>query len=420
MTSRSLRLLAAGVAATLAPSFAFAQQSGPPAATPGFDFSGVIFGSYGYRTDSAAQAQNGGKNPNQFSLDRAYLTFKMPAGDNGAIRITTDVFQNTNTAQNAYYQGWAVRIKYAYLQYTGLKNDFGTGSSLVGRIGILHTVVIDHQEGFWPRYLQQTAIEKNGFFSSADGGAAGLMTLGNKLGEIYGTITNGPGYTSYEKDRFKDLALRVSLTPFANDANMNGIVKTFTVSPWYYKGWVASSFAAGGTGQQGPGTNGAITDGLKRDRFGVFVGLKDRRLTAGGEFAQRMDESDRGGNTAASPRLVTDSTGRLLDGFVVVRPVELFDASQKSALSLLARFDHFTPNTSPTDAGASNNSAAYAGTTPAVNFMILGASYDLNQRLTFALDWQKQTGASFPAPTGTNIRSPADVSNIFLHFQANF
>ena len=136
--------------------------------------------------------------PNLFDLGRAYLTFRMPAGDNGAIRITTDIFQNTNPAQNTYYQGWVVRAKYAYLQYTGLRNELGPGSSLVGRLGLLHTVMIDYEEQYWPRYLQQTAIEKNGFFSSSDMGLAGLATLGNRWGEIYGTVTNGSGYTSYD------------------------------------------------------------------------------------------------------------------------------------------------------------------------------------------------------------------------------
>ena len=37
-------------------------------------------------------------------------------------------------------------------------------------------------EDFWPRYLQQVGLERNGFFSSADVGVAGLLTLGNKLG----------------------------------------------------------------------------------------------------------------------------------------------------------------------------------------------------------------------------------------------
>jgi hypothetical protein len=412
MTSRSVRLIAAGAALAIVPAVGFAQQTAT-VVTPALDFSGVVFGSYGYRTDSAGKAGLGGSNPNQFTVDRAYLTFKMPAGDNGQVRITTDIYQNTNSAQNAFYTGWAIRLKYAYLQYTGLKDNFGAGSSLVGRVGILHTVVIDHQEGFWPRYLNQTALERNGFFSSADGGVAGLLTLGNKMGEIYGTITNGPGYASNEKDRFKDFAGRVTLTPFANSKDMNAIVKTFTISPWAYKGWVGSSFAGGGTGQVGSGTNGAVTDGMKRDRYGVFTGVKDRRFTAGAEWAQRSDESEKGSNTTAVPRTVTDSTGRLLDGFIVARPLEWFNGSQKSGLGLVARFDHFTPNTSPT-------AAAYAGDTPSYNFWILGASYDLNQKITLALDWQKQTGTSFPTPTGTNLRATPDNSNIFLHFQATF
>ena len=415
MTSRFARLIAAGFAITIAPAVGFAQQAPatPAVVTPAFDFSGVVFGSYSYRTDSAAKAGVGGQSPNQFGLDRAYLTFRMPAGDNGAIRITTDVFQNANTAQNAYYQGWAVRVKYAYLQYTGLKNAMGAGSNLLGRIGVLHTIVIDHQEAFWPRYLQQTAVEKNGFFSSADAGVAGQLTLGDKWGEIYGTVTNGPGYASYEKDRFKDFALRLSLTPLANQTNVNAILKTFTISPWFYKGWVGSGFASGGAGQVGPGTNGAIVDGLARDRYGIFAGLKDRRLTAGAEFAQRKDESETGANTAASPRVVHDSTGRVIDGFVVARPTEWFDASRKSNFSVVARWDRFTPNTSPT-------SANYAGTTPAYDFYVLGASYDLTQRMTFTFDYQNQSPTDLPSPTGTNVRPTPQQTTLFLHFNVVF
>jgi hypothetical protein len=148
-----------------AASHGIAHQTPPPPATPGLDFLGVIFGNFNYRTDSAAKASLGGKSPNAFTLDRAYLNFRMPAGENVAIRVMTDAFQNTNNTTNGFYQGWVVRIKYAYLQYAGLENDFGAGSSLMGRIGVLHTVVIDCEEGFWPRYLQQVAVERDGFFS---------------------------------------------------------------------------------------------------------------------------------------------------------------------------------------------------------------------------------------------------------------
>jgi len=411
----------AAVLAALAimPALALAQQpqpqgssAAPTVVTPSLDLSGVVFGSYTYRTDSAGKAAFGGTNPNQFTVDRAYINFRMPAGENGSIRITTEVFQNTNAAQNSYYQGWALRLKYAYAQYTGLKETFGTGSGVTGRFGILHTVVIDHQEQFWPRYLGQTAVERNGFFSSADGGAAALVTLGNKMGEVYTTITNGPGYSSYDKDRFKDYAARLTFTPFGSQSSLNPIIRSFAISPWIYKGQVGSSFAGGGAGQIGPGTNGAITDGMKRDRYGLFAGIRDRKISAGAEWAQRIDDGETGSNTAAAPRVVRDSTGRLVDAFIVARPLEWVNSSP-SALSLIARFDRFTPNTSP-------SSANYAGTTPTINFVDLGGSWDLNQRITLALDWQKQSGTNYPAPVGTNVRAPADASSIVLHFQATF
>lgn len=435
-----LRSIAAGALVALATLPANAQTpSGPPAATPGFDFSGQIFGSYQFKTDSTSKANLGGQSPNLFSDDRVYLTFRMPAGDNGAIRVTTDIFQNTNPAQNAYYAGWVVRLKYGYLQYTGLRNEWGAGSSLVGRIGMLHTVAVDYEESLWPRYLQTTGLEKNGFFSSSDLGVAGLVTLGGKWGEIYGTVTNGGSYASYDNpgttgqpvtaNRFKDFALRATLTPFANEPTMSHFIRYLALSPWYYKGYNGSAFQSGGAGQVGPGTNGAITDGLKRDRWGVSAALKDSsscdfrnggrcRFVLAGDFAQRSDGSDNGGNTTASPRVVHDSTGRLLDGWLFVRPIEIFDPSQKSPFSIIARFDHFTPQTDPSSSvpGAAN----YVGTTPAYNFVILGASWDVNQRITLTADYQNQSPTNFPAATGTNVRPTPQATTFFLHFVANF
>jgi hypothetical protein len=387
-------------------------QTAAPAAPP-LDFSGLIFGAYSVHVDSAAKASLGGKSPDQFSIDRVYLNFRMPAGDNGAIRVTTDIFQNTSTAATNYYNGWTVRLKYAYFQYTALHDALGKGSSVAGRVGSLQNVIIDQSETFWPRYFQQGGVEHNGFFSSADIGIAGLVTLPNRWGEIYSTLVNGPGYTSYEKDRFKDIALRVSLTPFANSSSMNTLERSLTVVPWVYKGWVGSAFASGGAGQVGPGTNGAITEGMARDRYGLFMGVKEHKLTAGGDVAWRIDDSEKGANTVASPRTTFDSTGRLIDGYVLVRPFEWVNDSKPSPFMLLARLDHLTPNVDPT-------SANYAGTTPAYNFALLGASYDLTQRITLALDWQGQAPSGFPDPIGTNVRPTPRQSTYFLHWQATF
>jgi hypothetical protein len=410
---KSMRLLLACLLALVVVRPATSQQPDQTApAGPAIDFSGLMFGSYGMRMDSAAKATLGGQSPNQFGIDRVYLTWRMPAGDNGAIRITTDVFQNTNTATNGYYQGWAIRIKYAYFQYTALRGALGEGSSLTGRVGALHNVIIEQTDPFWPRYLQQNGVERTGYFSSADVGAAALLTLGKRMGEVYGTVVNGPGYTSFDRDRFKDLALRVTLTPFAA-SNRNVFVKSFVFVPWYYKGAVGSTFAAGGAGQVGPGDNGAVTEGLTRDRYGIFAGVRDRRFSLGLEFAQRADQSETGANTTATPRVVNDSTGRLMAGYVVARPLEWFDAAKRSPFSVIARYDRLTPNTDPTHAN-------YAGTTPYYDYTLFGASYDLNQRITLALDWQQNSPKGFPPPTGTNVRPTPRQSTVFLHWQATF
>jgi len=201
------------------------------------------------------------------------------------------------------------------------------------------------------------------------------------------------------------------LTPMAK--GKNAILRTFAITPWVYKGWIASSFAAGGPGQVGPGENGAITSGMARDRYGLFAGVKERRLVAAIDLSQRHDEGDSGGNTAASPRIVRDSTGRLLSGFVIGRPTEWFDSAHPSAFSFVARFDHFTPSVDP--AGPT-----YVGTRPVYKYWLLGASYDANQRVTFTLDWQVQTPSEFPPQTGTNVRATPRQSAIFLNWVATF
>jgi hypothetical protein len=392
-----------------------AQQPAPTSQAPApipLDFSGVIFGSYATRSDSAARASFGGESPNQFGIERAYLTFRMPAGDNGSIRVTTDVFQNQNTATNGFYQGWALRIKYAYFQYSVLREKLGAGSGLTVRVGALHNVVIEQTDAFWPRFIQQNGVERAGFFSSADVGGAASFTLPRRFGEVYGTVTNGPGYTSFDRDRFKDYALRVTLTPLAQ-SSAHPFVRSFVVTPWYYRGRVGSAFAAGGANQVGPGDNGAITDGLTRDRYGIFAGLRDPRLSVGVEYAQREDQSETGSNTAATPRAVNDSTGRLLAAYTVARPLEWLTPGKRSPLSLIARFDRLTPNTDP----ASPN---YAGTTPRYDYRVLGAAYDLNQRITVALDWQTNEPKGFPDAPGTNVRPIPRQSTVFLHWQATF
>lgn len=388
------------LAAFVAPLMLVAQQpadttkpapppASPPPAAPApatvsipVDFSGVLYANFQYRGDKGPS-----KSQNKFDLERAYLTFRMPAGDRASIRITADVFQQTAAPNDAFYKGWVIRAKYAYLQYDYLKSASWNATA---RAGLIHNVVIDHIEGFWPRWISQTAVERAGFFSSADAGAGTLVTLPNKFGEFYATIVNGTGYTSRETDRFKDYSARLSITPLSGSDNK--VIKSLALTGWTYIGAVGSAFAAGGAGQIGP-----IGSSLPRTRSGVFLGVRDPRLSLGAEWATRKDGKETGANTLVSPVVEVDSTGRLMSGFATIKPFQLLSSGSTFPLGLVARFDRFKPNTA-------NDSY--------VNTIIGGMTWDLNKKTALSLDYQELTPH--------NGAIAAATKTYFLHLVANF
>ena len=167
--------------------------------------------------------------------------------------------------------------------------------------------------------------------------------------------------------------------------------RTLAVSAWGYKGAIASSFVNGGAGQVGP-----IGEALKRDRWGIHAGVSNPRLTVAAQYAVRVDEGEQGLNTPASPRRVVDSTGTVMSGYALFRPLR-GTASKVHPLSVLARFDRVTTST--------ESDASY-------DFVIAGLVWDLSTRLSMSLDYQEATSreGSPVAPTRT----------WFAHFVARF
>ena len=353
-------------------------------AAPSIDFSGVVFGNYQYHTEAGNRAQN------KFDVERAYLTFKMASGDHASIRVTTDLFQQTSGPADAYYKGWVLRAKYAYLQYEFAHPAKSTDWGAMGRVGLVHTMFIDHEENFWPRWLSLTPLERAGFFSSADAGVAGIFSLPNKMGELYTAITNGPGYASREVDRFKDYQARLTLTPLASGTP--GLLQTLAIDGWVYRGATASKFVSGGTGQIGP-----VSTGLDRNRWGIFAGIRDPRLTIGADFAQRSDGGERGANTTGSPASVFDSTGRVISAYTVIKPFQLADASSTMPLGVVLRVDNVKPNTSSTNS---------------YNVVIAGLTWDLSKKAALSLDYQQQSPKGAVGIPRTSV--------YFLHWVANF
>ncbi len=351
-----------------------------PARAPQLDFSGVMFANYQYRLDAGVS-----RGQNKFDVERVYLTFKMPVGNRARIRVTTDLFQQQSSGADAFYKGWVVRAKYAYLEYDYLKRN---GLTAVARGGFVHNVFIDHDESFWPRWVGTVAVDRHGYFSSADAGVVSLVTLPGRRGELYVTLVNGPGYTSRETDRFKDYGARLSLTPFASsDATL---FRTLALTGWIYKGAIGSRFATGGAGQVGP-----IGSSLQRDRWGVFAGVRHPRLTLAAQYAARSDESETGDNTVAVPRAIVESTGNLVSAYAMARVVG--GAGSAKPVHLLARVDQVTTHRSRGDRH---------------RLVVGGIIWDFTSAASLALDYQELL-----AQRGSAV-SPN--KTVFLHMVARF
>jgi hypothetical protein len=378
-------------------------QPAPQASTPPV-FSGVIFGSYQYLlpTTPAPLLVD-----NQFIVDRAYLTFRMPAGERTSIRITTDVYQTSEaTASSFTSNAYTIRAKYAYLQYEGTKA--ANLAQIVGRVGILQNVLIEHEEQFWLRYISLVPTERAAYFSSADVGIAAQAVLPQRWGELYATIVNGPGYTSRERDRFKDFAARLSLTPFAGRV-ASPVLGSLTLTAWGYKGATASRYADPATAA---GTVGTVGGALDRSRAGVLAGIRDARFTLAAQVAQRHDAGEAGANTVASPRVETAATGRLWSVYGTARPLAFTHPAVKSPFGIVARYDRVSPSVS------SDNVATPPAPSNSYHNLIAGIFVDLSSRAQVALNFQEalasNNGVSLAPTPGPQSKG------YFAHFVVNF
>jgi hypothetical protein len=343
------------------------------------DFSGTLFANYQYHADTGVT-----RGSNKFDIERIYLTFRMPVGEKLGVRITTDIFQ----AQSAdgTVKGWLVRAKYAYLQY-----DYGTKNTLGGfvRFGILPTAIIDHEETFWPRFISQVAVDRAGLIPPSDGGISNVLRFPNATGELYTAITNGPGYTSRETDRFKDFSARLTLTPLSARGDW---LKNLTFSAWANHGAVGSKFSGAAAGQVAP-----VSSSMPRNRWGLLLAARDPRFTAGVHYGGMTDASESGDNTTASPRVEHDSSGRFVSLYTTFKPARFLSATSKSPFGVVLRYDDFKTNRT-TGAG--------------YQLYILGFTADLSSRVGFSLDYQRQN----PAGGVTLPRT----STYFAHMVANF
>jgi hypothetical protein len=379
-----VRASLATFALVILPAIAFAQVTPTPPATPAsgtvttpsttLEFSGVLYPQFVYGGAKGARSQN------RFDVERAYLNVRAKVADRTSIRLTSDIYR---PAANASY---TVRAKYAYLQYDYWMNGEGyMGTTAQTRLGMQQTVVIDQEEQYWPRYLTQVAIERAGFFSSSDIGASTTIGFRGGRAEVFGMVANGSGYAQGENDRFKDYSFRLSLTPWGAPNAQHALV----VSPWVYKGARQSAIDPGA--------------GLKKDRLGVFAAWRSPSVTVGGDYAVATNENEAG---TLVNRTTQDQSGTVISLFTQIKPFTVMSGAGNPAWGVILRYDNIDSDNAFVPSGGAFPVAK--GT-----FIVAGITHDVNNRLSWAIDWQQQS------PNGV-AAAALDVRTYNLHTMVSF
>ncbi len=275
----------------------------PPDDTPSIKVGAVIFADYSFtQHPQATDADGNAIHPNSFNVARSYINITGTISHLVAFRVTPDVVRETNAA-NATSGSLVFRIKYAYAQFN--LDDWMTKGSYA-RLGIQQTPWLDYAEGIYRYRFQGTMfVEREGYFASADAGAAFHYQLPSNYGDVQVGIYNGEHYNRIEPNDQKSLQLRATMRPFARGLMaLRGIrASVFYDADSYVKS-------------------------ARRDRLIAALNFEQRLVNAGFEYLNATDQ------TSATRAAEVEGHGYSIW------------ATPKSAkgVEALLRYDHLTPN----------------------------------------------------------------------------
>jgi hypothetical protein len=294
-------------------------------------FGATLFNYYSYTVQGID-----GQDFNKFDIDRIYLTAKSQVVEDWKFQITTDIFRNTSAG--TYYSGLAVRMKFAYLDYSPIP-------SLSLKAGMIPGPWNGAVEAFWKyRGIAQTANDKYGYIQTADIGVSATYSLPEKYGELAAYVFNGDGYANVEANKYKDVVFRASFVLFPNNPEL----KTLTLGGYTYLG-----------------KNG--TAGIKKQRFGGLLGYSYSFVLVGAEYDSRKD------GVANSP----DVSAQVYSLF---SEIKLPIAELQNKLSLIFRYDSADPNEDKDN--------------DKTNFFIAGFVWKASEKISVVLDRQIMTADS--------------------------
>jgi|GEM_PF-610019 len=391
-----LRTIAA-ILLSIVPTFAFgdepkaaAPQEAPapapaPTAPPADDrlvigsmklkISGVLFALWA-RDLALANEPDHTAGANRFDVTRAYINIEPRITETISLRITPDITRVSAGGTNLD-GSLVLRLKYGYAQF----DDVLFGATVRG--GLQPTPIVDYTDAVWAyRVLGPSPFEIFGGSPSSDLGAG---VAGKQLGGVleYAVLaSNGEGYakpeqSSREGARYKDVAGRLTFSPFA--ASTNGALRKLRLT----------AMAQYGISSETPG--GDYVDRTRVYGLASWEGALGT-IGAGGGPTWDHDAREEGG--------VRLRNGLLLTAFGWV--------NLPANLRLVGRYDYFDPNT---------DEAARELTNPVgtKTRLIAGLAYLFNDKVQVIADYQR---FGYEHPSAAKSTDPGTTA--FVHLEAKY
>jgi len=253
----------------------------------GVKLSGTMYTNYNWNYVGIGKE----KDVNRIEVERLYLTVKGDLSEEFSMRATLDVYTSKADANlNSAYI-----LKYGYL-------DWKAASWFTLRGGMIPTEWVGYVEDAWKyRGVAKIMSDIEGLQSSADVGLSATVKLPSNFGEAVLMVLNGNGYRKAESNRFKDIAGRITLTPFSSQ---EGIFKKLKLSAHF------------SSGRYGLKSN--------KDRWGAMLAAPFDDFSFAVNYDASRDSTLKGSGISVFCELLLKSIGGL-NNFSIIGRVDSFD-----------------------------------------------------------------------------------------------
>lgn len=339
--------------------------------------SGVLYALWAIDLEAANPDSPSPNGANRFEITRAYINVEPQITENISLRITPDITRVSGTEGNID-GSLALRLKYAYAQFANVAPGLNV------KAGIQQNAWIDFEDTIWGyRVLGPSALE---FFTGVASADLGLGAIGKHAGgaiDYQATVFNGEGYskaeqTNREAAKYKEVAGRLTMTPFAESPDKNLQRLKFSFFTQY-------------------GIQRSVEDHhVERIRMLASATYQHRLFTLGASGGPTWDGKVGEGGEVTNQQGLLVSTFAWVDLPLNLRP--------------LVRFDWFDPDvdTSPSDPGE-ESSTGYR------TRLIAGLAYRFSDKVQVIADYQDY-GFQEPENAPANLAGKV----FFVHLEAKY